>query len=604
MTTPCIEDYALLGDCRSAALVSKDGSVDWFCVPRFDSGAVFAAILGDVENGRWKIAPSGPDATAHRAYRPGTMVLETEWTTPQGRARVVDFMPVGGAGPALVRMVEGIEGEVTFDLDLVMRFDYGLTVPWVRTVDDTTMTATSGATMLSLRCNVEMKNVNMHSRARFAVRPGKEQVFCLAYQISWEPLADPFDPLKALDDTAGFWRDFAGRCPRVDGWTELVERSLLTLKALTFAPTGGMVAAPTTSLPETIGGGRNWDYRYCWLRDSSMMLMAFLELGYLDEAVKWRDWLLRAIAGDPAQTQIMYGVAGERITVEWEADWLAGFRDSRPVRIGNAAADQLQLDVYGEVAEMLNMAREGGLKSHDEAENLIETFLPYLERSWHLPDDGIWETRSERQHYVHSKVMCWVAFDRGSRQKEAPPEKRAHWREVARRIHAEVCKKGFDKAENTFVQSYGSKAVDASLLQIALTGFLPADDPRVAGTVAAIERHLMPDGLVMRYDATATDDGVSTDEEGTFLICTFWLIDTYVLMGRREDARRLFDRVSALVNDVGLLAEEYDTKTGRMLGNFPQAFSHVGLILSALNLSRDEAPVDKRACAEPETQEA
>lgn len=592
---PRISDYALLGDCRSCALVSRSGSVDWFCAPRFDGNAVFAALLGTEVNGFWRIAPSGGSGIPERRYKGDTMILETDWTVGEARARVTDLMPTGSSGTSLLRVVEGLEGSVTFDVELVMRFDYGRTIPWVRRLGDDSLTATSGPDMLVLRGTAELRNEDMRTRATVTVGPGERHVFRLSHQLSWAPVEDGFDAKAALAETATFWSDYAARCPEIDGLTHIVRRSLLTLKALTYAPTGGMVAAATTSLPETIGGGRNWDYRYCWLRDSSMMLMAFLELGYDEEAARWRDWLLRAVAGDPSQMQIMYGLAGERTLVEWEADWLPGFRDSKPVRIGNAAADQFQLDVYGEVSEMLAMAREGGLEKHPEAGNLLAAFLPFLEAHWGDPDDGIWEMRGERRHYVHSKVLAWVAFDRAAREEDMAEADRAHWRRVADAIHADVCEKGYDAEEGTFVQFYGGTSLDASLLQIVLTGFLPPDDPRAVGTVAAVERHLTKDGFVARYDAGATDDGVSAGEEGAFLICTFWLIDAYVLMGRMDEARALYMKMAGLLNDVGLLSEEYDPVAGEMLGNFPQAFSHVGLVLSAMNLCRAAGPAGKRA---------
>ena len=573
---PRIADYALLGDCRSCALVSRTGSIDWFCAPRFDANAMFAALLGTEGNGFWRIAPTGGAGTPARRYRGDTMILETDWTVGGGRARVTDCMPIGSSGTSLLRVVEGLEGSVTFDVELVMRFDYGRTIPWVRRLGVDGLTAISGPDMLVLRGTADFRNEDMRTRATVTVGPGERHVFCLAHQLSWAPVEDGFDPDAALEETEAYWSAFAARCPEVDDLTQIVRRSLLTLKALTYAPTGGMVAAATTSLPETIGGGRNWDYRYCWLRDSSMMLMAFLELGYDDEAVRWRDWLLRAVAGDPSQMQIMYGLAGERTLVEWEAGWLPGFRDSAPVRIGNAAAGQFQLDVYGEVSEMLAMAREGGLTSHGEAGNLLGTFLPFLEDHWSDPDDGIWEMRGERRQYVHSKVLAWVAFDRAARQEDMAEEDRAHWRAVADAIHADVCEKGYDAEAETFVQSYGATAVDASLLQLVLTGFLPPEDPRAIGTVAAVERHLVKDGFVARYDTGATDDGVSSGEEGAFLICTFWLIDAYVLMGRTEDARRLYGKMAGLLERRGAAVGGVRPRDGRDAGQLPSGVQPCG----------------------------
>ena len=593
-----IGDYALLGDGHTAALVGIDGSVDWLCLPRFDSGAVFAALLGDDENGHWRIAPREPGARASRAYRPGTLILETVWRAEGGTARVIDFMTPYDGHADVVRIVEGMEGRVAFDLDLTMRLDYGRTVPWVRSAGPGILTAVAGPHMMILRATAEIVGQDMHSRARFDVGPGERHVFRLTHQDSWLPLDDEVDPVAALDHAHRFWTGFSEGCPPAGRWSEAVRRSLITLKALIYEPTGGIVAAPTTSLPETPGGTRNWDYRYCWLRDASLTLMAFLELGHIGEATAWRDWLLRAVAGDPRQMQIMYGVAGERALVEWEAGWLPGFRGSRPVRIGNAAAEQFQLDVYGEVAEMLVMARRAGMAPHPDAPNLLGAILPFLETAWREPDDGIWEMRAERRHFVHSKVMAWVAFDRAAAlEAEAgdPEGLAARWRAAADAIHADVCEKGFSAQENSFVQSYGSRAIDASLLHIVLTGFLPPDDPRAVGTVEAVERHLVRGGFVERYDVEASDDGVSRAEEGAFLICTFWLVDALVLIGRRDDAEALFERAVGVANDVGLLAEEYDPVSGEMLGNFPQAFSHVGLILSALNLARTAGPAGKRA---------
>ncbi len=596
--TRLIEDYALLGDGRTAALVGKDGSVDWLCLPRFDSGAVFAALLGDSDNGRWCIAPSNPDAQMSRAYRSNTLILETECRTSGGVARIIDFMTPRGDRAELVRIVAGDEGRVEFDLDLTMRPDYGRTMPWVRRGEDCVLTAISGPDMLVLRAPVRIDNADMRSTANFSVKAGERIRFSLTHQQSWLPLPCEIDLEAALENTETFWTGFAGHCPEVGKWTEPVRRSLITLKALIYQPTGGIVAAPTTSLPETVGGGRNWDYRYCWLRDSSLTLMAFLELGYMDEAAAWRDWLFRAIAGDPAQMQIMYGVGGERTLIEWEVDWLPGFRGSKPVRIGNAAAGQFQVDVYGEVSEILTLARRNGLEDHCDAKGISGAFLPYLSEAWRKPDDGIWEMRGERQHYVHSKIMAWVAFDRQARllaDNGGDDDDCARWRSIAAEIHEDVCTKGYDEELGSFVQSYGSKTVDASLLHVALTGFLPPDDPRVAGTVKAIEERLSRDGFVARYDTANGTDGVSDAAEGAFLICTFWLVDTLVLLGRRDEAEALFEKAIALCNDVGLLAEQFDPVEGILLGNFPQAFSHVGLILSALNLARENGPVRKRA---------
>ncbi len=595
-----IEDYAMIGDCHTAALVSKSGSIDWLCFPRFDSPAVFAALLGDETNGHWRIAP--PDGTyeVRRRYLPGTLILETEFRTAGGRAVILDFMPPRNGRVDLVRIVVGLGGEVEFDLDLVMRFDYGRSVPWVTRIDDCCMIAIAGPSLLQFRTPVPLENKDMRTGGRFTVAGGQRLAFNLAYQQSFVDLLEPSEPEAALEDTAAFWTNFSSRCPDVGEWTEEVRRSLITLKALIYAPTGGMVAAATTSLPEWVGGERNWDYRYCWLRDSAFTLEAFMDLGFFEEAKAWRDWLLRAVAGDPAQMQIMYGVAGERTLVEWEADWLVGFRGSRPVRIGNAAAGQFQLDVYGEVAEMLTLATHGGITPHPHAPGVAGAFLPLLEKMWREPDDGIWEVRGGRRHFVHSKVMAWVAFDRAAALIDSTTgggEDSRRWRAVADEIHADVCANGYDAELGSFVQAYGSKTIDASLLQIALTGFLPSDDPRVRGTVHAVEANLMRDGLVSRYNVANSDDGIAGNREGAFLVCSFWLIDVYVMLGRLGEARALFDRLRGLQNDVGLLAEEYDPKEGTLLGNFPQAFSHVGLIIGALNLTRSVGPLAERIAA-------
>ncbi|WP_062205270.1 glycoside hydrolase family 15 protein [Aureimonas sp. AU12] len=594
---PRIEDYALIGDCETAALVGRDGSIDWLCFPRFDSPAVFAALLGSPENGRWRIAPTDEGATCERRYRAGTLILETTFRTPTGAAMLIDFMPPRDGRPDLVRIVVGLEGAVEFDFDLVMRFDYGRSVPWVSTLDDGTLTAIAGPDMLVLSAPVDLHGEDMHTRGSFRVTAGQRVAFTMSHQPSHlAPLA-PIDPEHSLADTQAFWREFSDRCPEVDGYTEDVKRSLITLKALTYRPTGGIVAAATTSLPELAGGARNWDYRYCWLRDATLTLMAFMHLGYYEEAHAWRDWLMRAVAGNPAQMQIMYGVAGERHLLEWEVPWLDGFRASKPVRVGNAAAGQFQIDVYGELADMLAQAQTGGLEPHPRTPAIAGAIMPFLEANWREPDEGIWEVRGERQHFVHSKVMAWVAFDRAAKMaetREGGADEAVAWRAVAQEIHADVCARGFDAELGSFVQAYGSKSLDASLLHILLTGFLPPEDPRVVGTVAAIERRLLHHGFVLRYDTSETDDGLA-GEEGAFLACSFWLADAYVLLGRIEDAARLFERLRMLQNDVGLLAEEYDPKAGEMLGNFPQAFSHVGLVVTALNLSRAKGPGDQRA---------
>ena len=592
-----IEDYALIGDCETAALVSREGSIDWLCFPRFDSAACFSALLGTPDNGRWCIAATDRNARISRRYRPDTLILETTFETNEGVATLIDFMPLRDGTNDLVRLVVGQTGSVEFSTDFVVRFDYGRTVPWVTKGDDGTITAVAGPDRLVLRTPVALEGEDLHTAGTFTVSAGERVPFVLTYSPSHLPLANLADVETALENTEAFWRDFIARCPPVGAWTETVKRSLITLKALTYMPTGGIVAAATTSLPEELGGTRNWDYRYCWLRDATMTLQAFMKLGYYEEASAWRDWLMRAIAGAPEQMQIMYGVSGERNLLEWEPRWLSGYENSRPVRIGNAAADQFQLDVYGEVADAMMQAYKGGLPRHPRSRALSEAIMSFLESAWHRPDEGIWEVRGGSQHFTHSKVMAWVAFDRAATM-SAQSDGRAAFvercRRVADEIHEEVCRKAFDPELGTFVQAYGSKAVDASLLQIPLVGFLPADDPRVIGTVRAIESSLLHEGFVLRYQTDRVDDGLPPGE-GAFLACSFWLADVFVLQNRYLDAQRLYERLAGLCNDVGLLAEEFDPATGRMLGNFPQAFSHIGLINTALNLARQTGPAEERA---------
>lgn len=566
-----IEDYALLGNCRTAALVARDGSLDWLCFPRFDAPACFAALLGDSDNGRWKIAPSEPGCQSRRSYRDGTLILETLFTTDTGQAMLIDFMPME-TDSSVVRMIVGLQGTVDFTMDLAIRFDYGSTVPWVEKRDPHTMTAVAGPEMLVLRTPAELHPLDHHTESRFTVKAGQRLGFALAWQASHEPMRESFDVEQALEQTEAFWREFSDRCPDVGPWTDQVKRSLITLKAMTYAPTGGIVAAVTTSLPEQLGGERNWDYRFCWLRDATMTLLAFMNLGYYEEATAWRNWLLRSVAGNPEQVQIMYGLGGERRLPEYQLPWLGGYEGSRPVRIGNAAATQMQLDVYGEVADAMMQALKSGLPRLPRSTEIQKVIMPFLENVWHLPDAGIWEIRSEPRHFTHSKVMAWVSFDRNAgvlAQSDHPEdrERGQHYRMIADQIHADVCSNGFDAQLGSFVQTYGGKELDASLLQIALTGFLPVDDPRVRGTVAQIERSLMQDGLLLRYDSERSTDGVS-GSEGTFLVCSFWLADVYVLQGRDQEASDLFDRLCGLCNDVGLLAEQYDPRAGRMLGNF------------------------------------
>ncbi|GGH18197.1 glucoamylase [Alsobacter metallidurans] len=591
-----IQDYALIGDCETAALVSRAGSIDWLCLPRFDSDACFAAILGSSRNGRWRISCADPKAKRSRRYWDGALILETRIETAGGVARVIDFMPPRDGRADVVRIVIGDSGEVAFRTEIVVRFDYGLTVPWVNRMEDGTIQAIAGPHRVTLQSDVPLHGEDMRTVGDFAVKEGETVSFVLTQQASTATPLKPLDPQAALKRTEAFWRSFSKRAPEVGRWTEPVRRSLIVLKALTYEPTGGIVAAPTTSLPEKIGGVRNWDYRYCWVRDACFTLQAFMDAGYYDEASAWRDWLMRSIAGSPAQMQIMYGIAGERRLPEWEASWLPGHRGSAPVRIGNAAVDQRQLDVFGELADALSVAQKGGLPPHPRAMELRPVIMKFLETAWREPDEGIWEVRGGRRHFTHSKVMAWVAFDRAASSAERNGEKQLakKWRAIADEIHTEVCAKAFDEELNAFVQSYGSKALDASVLLIPHVGFLPPDDPRVVGTVAAIERKLMRGGLVMRYDLDATTDGLPSDE-GAFLACSFWLADCLLMQGRRADAEELFERLVGLCNDVGLLAEEYDVDAGEMVGNFPQAFSHVGLINTALNLSRTKGPAMERA---------
>jgi len=586
-----IEDYALIGDGHTAALVGRDGSIDWLCLPRFDSGACFAALLGDARHGRWLIAPCGEVHARHREYRDGTLVLETHFETATGAVRVIDFMPLSGERRDVVRIVEGLHGHVRMRMELVIRFDYGSIVPWVRRVDGVRL-ATAGPDTLELRTPVEVQGEGLTTVADFDVRAGERLAFTLNYRPSHEPTQKPIDAARALRATGRQWRSWSGRSRYQGRWGDVVARSLLTLKALIYAPTGGIVAAPTTSLPEQQGGVRNWDYRYCWLRDATFTLNALLLAGYQDEAVEWREWLLRAVAGSPGDLQILYSVTGRRRLDEYEIAWLPGYRGAAPVRVSNAAARQFQLDVYGEVMDTLHLARAAGLEPQAAAWRVQVAILGHLEANWRNPDEGIWEVRGPRRHFTHSKVMAWVAFDRAVKDierfgLEGPLER---WREVRAAIHAEVCARGFDASRNTFVQSYDSTQLDASLLLIPQVGFLPHDDPRLCGTVEAIERELIVDGLVQRYSTDSQVDALPPGE-GVFLPCSFWLVDALVLIGRRTQGEALFERLLKLRNDVGLLSEEYDVRDHCMLGNFPQALTHMALIHSAhlLSMPEDEA---------------
>jgi GH15 family glucan-1,4-alpha-glucosidase len=539
-----IEDYALIGDCRTAALVGRDGSIDWLCWPRFDSPACFAALLGGPDNGRWLISPKDLPLTMRRNYRPGTLILETEFQTETGSATVIDFMPLA-EGADLVRIVLGRSGRVVFKTELVVRFNYGAAVPWVDRLDDGSINAIAGPERLLLRTPVALYGEDLRTIGEFAVDAGQSIPFVLSYGASFQDPSPPIDPFDALARTETFWRNWSDRCPDVGPWTNAVKRSLITLKALTYAPTGGIVAAATTSLPECLGGVRNWDYRYCWLRDATFTLLALMSLGYYDEAQAWRDWLIRAVAGSPNQVQIMYGVGGERWLPELTVPWLPGYESSAPVRIGNDASQQLQLDVFGEIADAMFQALKAGMAPSERGHALRPVVLEYLATAWRQPDEGIWEVRGGRQHFVHSKVMAWVAFDRAANELEtrAFNESGRRWREIADEIHAEVCERGFDRDLNSFVQAYGSKQLDASLLLIPMVGFLSPEDPRVRGTLQAIEdRLLIGDEFVLRYETEHTGDGLPAGE-GAFLACSFWLVDNYILQGRQGEARKLFTRL-------------------------------------------------------------
>jgi GH15 family glucan-1,4-alpha-glucosidase len=590
-----IEDYALIGNLETAALVGRDGSIDWLGMPRFDSPAFFAALLGSDANGRWRIAPVA-DARSTRCYRGDTMVLETTFETAGGSACVIDFMSRREGICDLVRIVRGVRGSVQMRTDLLVRYEYGSVVPWVAQQPDGRRTLTAGPDRLVLASEAPLKGQDMRTMGQFTVDVGQEICFALSWSLSYRPCPPPLDVRASLRDVESLWNKWAAPLPRDGRWAEAVRRSLLTLKALVHWETGGIVAAATTSLPEKIGGERNWDYRYCWLRDATLTLYTLLGAGFVDEARAWRDWLVRAAAGDPADLQIMYGVAGERRLPEYEVPSLAGFANSKPVRVGNAAAGQIQLDVYGEVLDALYVGRRAGLGADAASWALECALVDHLERIWREPDEGIWEVRGQRKQFTHSKVMAWVAFDRAVRSAtefgmQAPVER---WMQVRDAIHREVCEHGFDPSLGSFVQAYGEKGLDASLLLIPIVGFLPASDERVRGTVAAVERQLLRNGLVLRYDSGTTDDGLPAGE-GAFLACSFWLADNYILQGRLADAEALFDRLLSYRNDVGLLAEEYDPVAARQLGNFPQAFSHLALVNTAISLVSREGPMQQRA---------
>jgi GH15 family glucan-1,4-alpha-glucosidase len=580
-----IEDYCMIGDCETAALVSREGSIDWLCWPNFSSAACFAALLGTRDHGFWQIAPVGEVKAIRRQYEAHTLVVETTFETKEGEVCVIDFMPPRKKHSHVVRIVRGVRGRVPMQMDLAIRFDYGRTIPWVTSTDHE-LRAIAGDDMVTLRTKVRLRGEGMTTRGNFTVRKGEIVSFTLTNSPSLDKAPAEPQAEKALTRTQRFWKQWSRKNKYKGPYAEAVERSLITLKAMTYKPAGGIVAAVTTSLPERIGGSRNWDYRYCWLRDTAFTLLILMQAGYVEEAVEWRKWLLRAIAGAPDQVQTIYGIRGERQLVEWEANWLPGYEGSRPVRIGNAAVDQFQLDVFGEVSADLSRTPRAEDEIRVSASSLQAALVNHLCKVWHERDAGIWEMRGGTKHFTHSKVMAWVALDRAIKHHEqydgGGDVKR--WKKNRDMIHREICKKGFDKKLNTFVQSYGSKQVDASCLLIVLVGFLPSDDPRVIGTVAAIERRLMKDGFIERYDTKKMKDGVGGGE-GAFLACSFWLVTSLWEIGRKADAKRMFERLLRLRNDVGLLSEEYDPVAKRMLGNFPQALSHIALLQSAFAIS-------------------
>jgi GH15 family glucan-1,4-alpha-glucosidase len=593
-----IEDYALLGDLQTAALVGRSGSVDWLPFPRFDSSSCFSALLGGREHGRWLLAPVAGGPATDRCYRENTLVLESEWQTAEGRVRVVDFMPPRESKPDIVRIVEGLEGRVPMRTELVIRFDYGSVVPWVIRLDQRTLVVIGGPDGLLLRTPIVLEPEGMSHAAEFVVRAGDRVPFVLTWFPSHERRPEAVDAEQALVDTETYWRSWLADSTYDGEHAEAVKTSVLVLKALTYAPTGGIIAAPTTSLPERIGGERNWDYRYCWLRDATFTLYALMNAGFIAEAKAWRDWLLRSVAGDPENAQILYGVGGQRRIIESELPWLPGYAGSSPVRIGNAAHEQFQLDVYGEVMDSLHQARVHGLDPDDHAWSLQRNLMDFLETAWDRPDEGIWEVRGPRRHFTHSKVLAWVAFDRAVQTVESIglPGPVERWRRLRQEIHDEICREGFHSGLNSFTQSYGSTELDAATLLIPLVGFLPPTDPRVLGTIEAIEKGLTREGFVERYHTEAQNDvdGL-TGGEGVFLPCSYWLVDALQLAGRKDDARALFERLLGVRNDLGLLSEEYDPAEKRLLGNFPQAFTHVGLVNSAFNLSqRHTGPLEQR----------
>jgi GH15 family glucan-1,4-alpha-glucosidase len=586
----------MIGDCETAALVGRDGSIDWLCWPAFDSDACFSALLGTDKHGRWLVAPADEVIKTSRRYRGDTLILETRFETAQGVIDLIDFMPPRGNASDIVRLVRGVSGRVKLRMELVIRFGFGTDIPWVKKTEDGDLLAICGPDMTVLRTPIETRGENLTTVADFEVGEGETVPFVLTYGPSHLPVPELIDPARALQDTEAFWTEWSGRCTYKGGSRDLVMRSLITLKALTYLPTGGIVAAPTTSLPEKLGGARNWDYRFCWLRDATFTLLALMNSGYTDEACRWHNWLLRAVAGAPAHMQIMYGIMGQRRLLEWEADWLPGYEGALPVRVGNAAHAQLQLDVYGELIDAFHQSRMAKLELDKGSWDLECIVLDHLAEIWNQPDHGIWERRGDGQHYVSSKVMTWVAFDRGIKSAEkfgfkAPLDR---WRTLRDTIHRDVCEKGFNREQNAFVQSYGSQVLDASILMLPSVGFLPPRDPRVLGTLAAIEKYMLQDGFVLRHDPReATEE--KPPIEGAFLACSLWLADAYVLAGEIPKAQALFDRVVGVANDLGLLAEEFDSGAGRQTGNFPQALTHIALINTAHNLSDARKPVGKPA---------
>jgi len=590
-----IEDYGLIGDCETAALVSRQGSIDWLCWPHFAGPTCFATLLGTQENGYWSISPREPFHTSRR-YLDHTLILETTFKTAHGLAVLLDFMPIRDKNSCVIRILRGLEGKVPISMRLTVRFDYGRTVPWVTRMEDGALRAIAGPDMVLLRTPAPLHGENHSTRSDFTISAGESIPFVLAYGPSYAPPPKPLDAERALRETMRYWKGWASRANLQIEYADAIERSLITLKALTYRPTGGIVAAPTTSLPEQLGGPRNWDYRYCWLRDATFTLLALMNAGYFDEARAWGDWLLRAVAGNPEQVQIMYTIRGERNLLEWEVNWLAGYEDSKPVRIGNAASEQLQLDVFGEIADAFLHARMAHLPRDSTAFSVLRALTNHLAKIWQLPDEGIWEVRGGPKHFTYSKVMAWVAFDRGIRAAEQFGKREAlsEWRKLREKIHAEVCEQGYNRQLGCFTQFYGSKELDASLLLVPLVGFLPPSDPRVRRTVEAIEKHLMSDGFVLRYRTESGRDGLPGGE-GAFLACSFWMVSALQMLGRTEDARRLFERLLSIRNDLGLLAEEYSPQAQRQVGNFPQALSHIALVNSAFELTRATSPGKQRA---------